>query len=128
MGILKKDVNLQLLFLIMIIGVLFAVFSVHYQYKITTLSSEYEKKLEEFGAITAQLVIERENAEKFSNLKDLAQTDVRSLEKSCYDLKNEVDDLKIEKRRLRERLDFSSINDKVFKKNICETTGNAKCL
>jgi len=128
LGILKADVNLQLLFLILVVVVLLVSFNIHYQNKISSLSSLYEKKIQELESLSEKLKLEQNNSIRISKLKEMAQEDKIILERSYFNFINENEYLKEENQQLQNKLEFEPAPIKVFQKTLCKTTGNVKCL
>lgn len=128
MSSLKRDVNLYLLFLILIVIVLFAGVSIHYQNKISSMSSLYEKKIQELESLSEKLKLEQNNAIRISKLKEMAQEDKIILERSYFNFINENEYLKEENQQLQKKIEFAPAPIKVFQKTLCKTTGNVKCL
>ena len=89
MKFLKKDINLKLAFLIIVLLLLFAGFSVYYQKNLDKINQEYKEKREELDKITAKLVSEEAKALEISQIKENAQKDKEVLEKGFNELKNE---------------------------------------
>jgi len=127
LAIFKRDVNLNLLFLIIILVVLFVGFSTNYQIKMKNMEEEYNEKVQQLEELNHQLMAEKLKVQEYSDLNDLTQKDREALENSCYNLVSKIDDLEDEKRTLQKRLDFSSVTSGVFQKTLCKTTGNVVC-
>ena len=118
MGFLKADVNLKLLFLILIIVVVFVSSNVYYQNKIRMLEKEYNDKLGNLKAIEEKLLLKEEKLNEISELKNAIKKDKEMLEIGYLNLQSENQNLK-----------KSLVEDsKPFGKLICKATGNVQCL
>ena len=122
MPFLKRDVNLNLLSLILIIVVLFVGTNLFYHVKLNSIQTEYDEKIEELEALAVELEAQQKNLDDSSKLKDLAKKDRDALEEICSNLKNKILVLEFKKNELEEN--FGNF----FQKSICKTTGNAECL
>jgi len=58
LAFLKKDMNMKLILMIMLLIVAFMAFSSIYEHRLRSVSDEYENKTKQLEAITAKLVSE----------------------------------------------------------------------
>lgn len=93
MAFLKKDMNRELLSVIIITIVAFAIFTVVYQTNLDNIYSEYENKSKEFEKITARLISEEAKLQKISQLQENAQKDKGAIEASFNNFRDENEKL-----------------------------------
>ena len=88
MGFFKKDMNLRLVFFIMVLVIAFAVFTAVYQNKLESISLEYENKSHELEKITARLISEETKMQEISRLQEKAQEDKEVIEGGFNDFRD----------------------------------------
>jgi len=123
---LKKDVNLKLIFSIIVLLLLFTGFSVYYQKNLQNIKKEYNEKKEELESITAKLVSEEAKANEISQIKEKAQKDREYLEKGFNELKNENEVLEKELSSAKSELERAKaeLQDKTNKLNLLQERFN----
>ena len=117
MKCLKRDINLNLLVIIILAVGMFIVSSVFYHKSINDMQKEYGKKVENLQEIEKRLIVKEEKINELLKSKDLIEKDKENLEKSYLEIQSENQDL-----RSRITTSFSS-----FQKALCKKTGNVQC-
>ncbi|MBI2135410.1 hypothetical protein HYU09_05445 [Candidatus Woesearchaeota archaeon] len=115
---LKKDVNMGLLFIVLLAVIMFVFSSVFYNKSINGMQEDYGKKVENLQEIEKRLMAKEERINELLKSKDLMEKDKEILEKSYLEIESENQDL-----RNRVTTSFTS-----FQKALCKKTGNVECL
>ena len=114
---IRKDINLNLLVIIIVAVGMFIVSSVFYHKSINGMQEEYGRKAQNLQEIEKRLTIKEEKINELLKSKDMMEKDKKNLEKSYLEIQNENSDL-----RSRITTSFSS-----FQKALCKKTGNVQC-
>ena len=122
MGFFKKDMNLRLVFFIMVLVIAFAVFTAVYQNKLESISLEYENKSQELEKITARLISEETKMQEISRLQEKAQEDKEVIEGGFNDFRDENEKLQKDLTSIRIELEKtkSELQDKTNKFNLLQ--------
>ena len=122
MAFLKKDMNHELLFIIIILVIGFAAFTAIYQNNIEGISSEYENKSKELEKITARLISEEARMQEISRLQEKAQEDKEAIEGGFNDFRDENEKLQKDLTSIRIELEKtkSELQDKANKFNLLQ--------
>ena len=118
MKCLKRDINLNLLIIILVAVGMFVLSSVFYNKSINGMQEEYGRKAQNLQEIEKRLTIKEEKINELLKSKDMMEKDKKNLEKSYLEIQKENNKLKSSLTS-----SFSS-----FQKNLCRKTGNAECL
>lgn len=114
---LKRDININLLAIIILAVGVYIVSSVFYNQSVKSMQEDYEKKVEHLQEIEKRLTLKEEKINELLKSKDLIEKDKEILEKSYLEIQNENQDL-----RSRITTSFTS-----FQKALCKKTGNVQC-
>jgi len=114
---IRKDINLNLLVIIIVAVGMFIVSSVFYHKSINGMQEEYDQKVQNLQEIEERLMAKEEKINELLKSKNLIEKDKENLEKSYLEIQNENSDL-----RSRITTSFSS-----FQKALCKKTGNVQC-
>jgi hypothetical protein len=120
--VLRKDVNLKLLFLIVVVVIALASVGINYQIRLNELQEEYETSLNRLALISKELNEEKKNVLDYEKLKDLTDKDMEILEKSCFKFRSEFKSLKDSQEQ-----QLEGVTSRVFRKTLCKASGNAEC-
>jgi len=122
LAFLKKDMNHELLFIIIILVIGFAAFTAIYQNNIEGISSEYENKSKELEKITARLISEEARMQEISRLQEKAQEDKEAIEGGFNDFRDENEKLQKDLTSIRIELEKtkSELQDKANKFNLLQ--------
>jgi chromosome segregation ATPase len=104
MGFLKRDMNLKLIFMILILIIAITGFSIFYKFKLENVSIEYENKSKQLEEITAKAISEEAKIQEISQSKETLSNDKAVLEEGYSSLNNENQELKKEKTILEEEI------------------------
>ena len=115
---IKKDINLNLLIIILVAVGMFVLSSVFYHKSINDMQEGYDKKVENLQEIEKRLTLKEEKINELLKSKDLIEKDKENLEKSYLEIQSENQNL-----RSRITTSFAS-----FQKTLCKKTGNVECL
>lgn len=115
---IRKDINLNLLVIILVAVGIFILSSVFYNQSVKNMQENYDKKVENLQEIEKRLMAKEEKINELLKSKDLIEKDKENLEKSYLEIQNENNDL-----RSRITTSFAS-----FQKALCKKTGNVQCL
>ncbi|MBI2135434.1 hypothetical protein HYU09_05570, partial [Candidatus Woesearchaeota archaeon] len=121
MAFLKKDVNLRLIFLILALIITITVFSIFYQDKFKSISSDYENKTNQLEKITAKAVSDEIKVQEISQQQENIRQDKETLEKGYNDLKSE-------NQALKEDIASISLELQATKSELQEKTNNFNLL
>ena len=112
---MKKDVNIGLLFLIVVSILLFSGFTVYYQTTFKDVSLEYKTKLEELSKVTSELTTRKQELNETYSLKVKAERDRQALDQKYKDASDENEQLKSDNTNL--RLEVSSTKSQLAEKS-----------
>ena len=104
MPFMKHDVNIVLLFLIVVSILVFSGFTVYYQTTFKDVSLEYKEKLEQLQKVTSDLSTQKQQLNETYALRVKAEQDKRALDQSYKDLSDERNQLESDKASLQTEL------------------------
>ena len=88
-GFLKKDINLKLIFLIVVLVITIAIFTIVYQSKLENISTGYKNKSEQLAKITTKAISEEAKVYEISEIQEKIKKDKETLEIGYNELKTE---------------------------------------
>ena len=100
MAVMKKDVNIGLLFLIVATLLMFSGFTVYYQTTFKNISQNYKVRLDELNSITKELEAKRSLLNETSLQLKLKKQQEEGLNSKYSDVRSERDQLETDKKKL----------------------------
>jgi chromosome segregation ATPase len=122
LGFLKKDVNLKLISIILVLVIAITAFTILYDNRLENILTGYKNKAELLEAITAKAVSQEAEAYEISQSKETIQKDKEALEKNYNTINNENRALKKGLETLKTELQKtkSELTDKTEKFNLLQ--------
>lgn len=100
MAVMRRDINIGLLFLIVATLIVFAGFTVYYQTTFKNVSNEYKTKLTELEKVSSDLESKKKELTETSQTLQLKESNEQALSSQYTDLKGEKDQLEKDKATL----------------------------
>src|SRR3989338_9485241 len=100
MAVMRRDINLGLMFLIVATLITFAGFTVYYQTTFKNISSEYKTKLAELEKVSSELTTKKKELTETSQNLQLKESREQDLSSKYTTVKGEKDQLEGEKATL----------------------------
>lgn len=118
MKFLKEDINIEFLFLnILILAVLLAA-TAFYNLRLDSMQEEYDRKVANLEQIEKQLIAQEEKLKDIAMAKNSINMDKQELEQEYASMKDGYESL---------RLELDGMESRPFSKSICRASGDAEC-